>query len=493
MPFVGLVPIALFVEARAPTPEGRRAAVRGCALFGAVHFGILLYWIVVALVWFSPLAILAWAATVAVLAALSGAFGWLLHRALHEARTPLWLALPVLWTASEWARAHLPGSLAFPWLGLGTSLTGFPEVAGMAELVGARGLGFWIAGVGGMLASVLAGIRRGRPVGVRVAVLALVLAAPPAWGVWRARTLTMRPVARVAVVQPNIPEHLKLDTPAALDSTFAAVDRLLARLGPGDVDLVVLPEVAFPGVYIETPGAAAPAERIRAYARQVGAPLLLGGLGYEVDPSGRPVAFNSAFLMEPDGLADYRYDKRHLVPMVERVPLLLPDWLGDLRDFGSFGVGRGWPLARVGGAEYGVLVCYESSYPEAARRFRLRGADVLVNVTNDAWYGREPWYARTAALWQHPAHLVMRAIENRVGVARAANTGISMFVDPLGRIHHATELFTADVRAGTVMTTDELTFFARHGDLVGNAAAVAALALLLATGLPGRRPRGRGG
>jgi apolipoprotein N-acyltransferase len=134
-----------------------------------------------------------------------------------------------------------------------------------------------------------------------------------------------------------------------------------------------------------------------------------------------------------------------------------------------------------------VLICYESTYPEGSRQFRRAGADVLLNITNDAWYGREPLYARTTALWQHPAHMVMRAIENRVGVARAANTGISLFVDPVGRVYNATELFEADIRIDRVQTTDVLTFYTRFGDLVGSGSAAAALLLLVASFSLGRR------
>ena len=191
--------------------------------------------------------------------------------------------------------------------------------------------------------------------------------------------------------------------------------------------------------------------------------------------------FNSAFLVRADGLDDYRYDKRHLVPIVERAPLLPAAWVGGPEYFGSFAAGEGWPLAVVGSETFGVLICYESTFPGASRAFRRAGADVLVNITNDSWYGGEPRWARTLALWQHPAHLVMRAIENRSGVVRSANTGISMFVDPVGRVHEATELFQADVTVATVQTTDLVTFYTRHGDLVGAAAAAAALLLMLSS------------
>ncbi|MCH2461375.1 MAG: apolipoprotein N-acyltransferase, partial [Gemmatimonadetes bacterium] len=185
------------------------------------------------------------------------------------------------------------------------------------------------------------------------------------------------------------------------------------------------------------------------------------------------------FLIDGEGVTDYQYDNRYLVPFVERVPFLPVEWFDAFRYFGGFGVGEGWPLAEVDGTKYGVLICYESSYPEASRRFRQEGAEVLVNITNDAWYGREPLYARTTALWQHPAHMVMRAIENRTGVVRAANTGISLFIDPRGHVYNETELFTSDVHIGIVETTDIQTFYTLYGDLVGGGSAVAALILLL--------------
>jgi apolipoprotein N-acyltransferase len=476
---VDLVPYAVWVRGLPPGREGRRSALRGSLLFGAVHFGLLFYWILVALVWFTSLAVLAFLGAMAALTALAALLGWTLHRSVHEVRAPLWVALPVAWTAAEWFRAHWPGPLAFPWLGLGTSLTAFPELVGIAELVGARGVGFWLALVNGLVAALVLARIEGRPLRGLATAAVLTVALPAAWGSWRAATLEVRDVGPVAVVQPDIPEHLKLDPPAALDSTLASLETLMPRLEPGSVRLVVLPEVAFT-LYPRGAGAGEVMARVQGYAREAGAPILFGSLGFAADGRGGTIPFNSAFLMEPQGLTAYQYDKRHLVPGVERVPLVPGAWLRRLRYFGKFGVGEGWPLARVDELRVGTLICYESTYPEAARRFRLEGADVLVNLTNDAWYGREPLWTRTTALWQHPAHLVMRAIENRVGVARAANTGISLFVDPVGRIHGATRLFEPDVRVDTVRTTDVLTVYTRHGDVVGTASALAALLLVLA-------------
>ena len=141
----------------------------------------------------------------------------------------------------------------------------------------------------------------------------------------------------------------------------------------------------------------------------------------------------------------------------------------------------------VGGARLGILICYEALYPELARSYRVAGADVLLNLTNDAWFGGADGRAATTALRQHPAHLVLRAIENRMGVARAAATGISLFVDPLGRVHRATEPGVAAVAVLDPGTTRGLTLYARLGDLAGTGSA--ALAALLALAALARRTR----
>ena len=484
-PFVGLIPFALWIHGLPPDADGRRAAVRGSIVFGAIYFGIVFYWILVALIWFTGLAILAYLSALLGLIGIAVLFGWTLHRSVHVVRAPLWLALPVAWTAAEWFRAHLPSTIAFPWLGLGSSLTGYPELVGVAELVGSRGVTFWMALVNGLLAALILRLQAGRGVARVAALGALVLAIPMGWGVWRAGSIETRDAARVAVVQPNIPEHIKLDAIAGRDSTLAALERLMPSVDAREVDLIVMPEVTLQVFAAAEPpgGRVAP---IEAYARDKATPIVFGALGYEGDLRSRFSYYNSAFLMEPGGLTDYRYDKRFLVPFVERVPFVPAEWFAGLQYFGGYGVGQGWPLATVGGTDYGVLICYESSYAEASRTFRREGADVLLNLTNDAWYGREPLYARTTALWQHPAHMVMRAIENRMGVARAANTGISLFVDPMGRVHNPTQLFEADLHVDTVLTTDILTFYTRYGDLVGNGSAVAALLLLVGSFRLGR-------
>ena len=487
--FVALVPLAVWVADQADEGNGSSGnasrsvssrVFRGGVWFGVVYFGLLLYWIPLALAAFTWWSIPAYLTVVMVLALGAGGFTWALRRLTHHEGIPLWLALPLTWTALEWMRAHAPGGLAFPWLGLGTSLTGYPELVGAAELVGARGITLWLALLNGLLAEAVRAARArdgARRWAHWVMVFALVLAVPAAWGYWRASTLSVQAVGEVAVVQPNVAAQFRLDGARSNDSTVSSLARLLPEGDGFSPDLVVWPEVTFFGP-IESD--ASLREGVLAVAEKWNAPIVFGGIGETVSGGGDLIPLNSAFMTGRDGgLTDFRYDKHRLVPLVEGVPFRAGKWLEGGTQVDSYGRGVDWPLGRVGdGTRFGVLICYESTYPGHARRFREEGADFLVNLTNDGWFGRERWYTRTAALWQHPAHLVMRAIEHRIGVARAANTGFSLFVDPLGRIYGRTGLFQAAVRSETIYTSDVRTWYTRAGDLAGWTALLLTLGLV---------------
>ena len=504
--FVALVPLAVWVAdqndgrdtlgesgpRRDAGPEASDREVsarvfRGGVWFGLIYFGLLLYWVPLALAAFTWWAVPAYLTGVMIFALGAGCFTWSLRRLTHHGGIPLWLALPLTWTALEWVRAHTPGGLAFPWLGLGTSLTGYPELVGAAELVGARGITLWLALLNGLIAEgVRAARTRDRTQMARWATaFALVLAVPAAWGFWRARTLPIRAVGEIAVVQPNVAAQFRLEGGRSNDSTVASLMRLRPEGTPFSPDLVVWPEMTFFGP-IETNDSLR--ERVLLVAEQWTVPVVFGGIGETVTGDGTSIPFNSAFLTGRNGrLTDFRYDKHRLVPLVEGLPFRRGGWREGGAEVDSYGRGVDWPLGSMGGgARFGILICNESIYASHARRFRLLGADFFLNLTNDGWFGREPWYTRTAALWQHPAHLVMRAIEQRVGVARAANTGFSLFVDPLGRVYGRTELFEAVVRTETIYTSDVLTLYARTGDVSGWTALLLTLGLLV---IPLPRPR----
>lgn len=434
--------------------------------FGVIVNGTVLYWMVVALWHFTPLSFLGYAASLLlVLGPAWGALAVGLVRIRRRTTVPLWAAFPLLWTALEWLIAHL-SDLRFPWLGLGTSLTGVPLLVQWADVAGARGVTLWLAWANVMV--VLAARRRSwRP----AALLAASLALAAGYGVWRHRTLLLRPALTVAVVQPNVDYELKRrnrDNDSLVTALLAATRR--ATQDPA-VRLVVWPEAIVPDYFYRRPDWE---RRIGDEARALRRPLLVGGLDVVFDGAGNYEYFNSAFLFDTTGSARGApvYHKRYLVPIVERVPFVNPRWFGGLEYFGGFGIGRASPVFRVDGAGFGVLICYESAFEDLARRYRRDGADFIVNITNDSWYGR------TAAPYQHAAHLVMRAIETRMGVARSASTGISQFVDPLGRAHQSTPLYVEAIETRPVLTTDVRTPYVRFGDWVGLVALVGAAACL---------------
>jgi apolipoprotein N-acyltransferase len=493
-PFCALVPLLVHVAERRPGAAERWTATRGGFLAGTIYFGLLLYWMVSALLFYTVLAVPGYLLTVLILAGFVGAFAALLHL-VHERLplVPLALAAAALWTALEWLQGHL-GPLSFPWLGLGMSLTGFPRLASAADLVGSRGLGFLLVLVNGLIAETVLRFRAGSvhrrallPPAAAAAAIALGLLG---YGAWRMATLELVPASRVAVVQPNIPEEMKLDPDVALDTSLKALTALTRRIERDAVDLVVWPEVAVPAL-ISHWHYAQLQDTVRALSVHAGAPILVGAYGHEGEPWDRATFFNSAFVVAAEGFTEAPYHKQHLVPFVERVPFIDPGLLrrftGELRYFGGLSAGRGGPVLGPDGSRYGVLICYESIFAEVSRRYRRDGADFLVNITNDAWYGREQWYTRTTALWQHPAHMTMRAIENRVGVARAANTGISLYVDPLGRNYERTPLFVADVRTAPVLTTRVDTLYVRWGDWLARLAVALAAALVAGALVLGRR------
>jgi apolipoprotein N-acyltransferase len=176
---------------------------------------------------------------------------------------------------------------------------------------------------------------------------------------------------------------------------------------------------------------------------------------------GRLYNYNSAFLLSPSQKVAGKYDKIHLVPYGEYIPLkrFFPFINKMVAGIGDFSSGDSISLLGLPEASFGVLICYEIIFPDLTRRFVKQGAQFLVNITNDAWFGK------TSAPHQHLSMAVVRAIENRRYIARAANTGISAFIDPTGEIKSATGLFTESFLTGTIGIMDMKTFYTTYGDV----------------------------
>ena len=457
--FLCLIPVVWLIQRGASDSRPlKRHLVQGF-WYGLTSNGLLLYWMVYALWRLTRLSVLGYLATIVVLAAYASVMfalaGWIQRRG----RVSPIVVFPVLWTSVEWLVGH-QGAIHFPWLGLGTSLAGFPTVIQVAEVIGARGVTFLLVLANTALALAWLERRNTRKVAAQIGIVTAGLLGATAYGLVRQATIEMRPLGKVTVLQPNVPFEKKHDRTLHDSIVRATIDLSAVAVERTSPQLVVWPESALPDYLFRHQEWE---QLIAAQVRQSGIPLVTGGLHVvwgETDDEYD--YYNSAFLFDATGdrTSHPVYHKRYLVPLVERVPFVNPRWF-DLRWFGGFSTGGLGELYEVGIGRFGIMVCYESAFENLSRNYRRRGADFLVNVTNDDWFGQ------TTAPFQHAAHLVLRAIENRISIARAANSGISGFVDPLGRESKKTRLREKTFASEMVSTADVLTIYTRLGDWVG--------------------------
>ena len=469
--FAALIPFAVAIAERADGDGTARSAARIGFWFGLLGYGLNLYWMASALALYTNLAFLGYGATIVLLAIIIAGTGAALFAARRATRWPLAVLLPAVWVAKEVVLNHL-GDIAFPWLPLGLSVAHLPLAAQIADVSGVHGVSFWIAAVGGLLADAWL-LRARRPAVVaRVVGVAVAVAVVLGYGAWRLATIQLRPVAPIAIVQPNIPQDEKWQAAnrGRIVGMLASLTRQEIARHDGE-RLILWPEAALPGFLVQHPEWRA---TIGSLARAGHVPLLFGMLDVQWRSRTDYDYYNAAMLADSTGRIDVQhpYRKTYLVPIVERVPFVNPNWFSHLQYFGGFGRGGSPVPFSLPFGTVGVLICYESIFPQRSLLYRREGTDVLVNITNDAWFGR------TTAPWQHEAHLSLRAIENRVGIVRDGNTGISAYVDPLGRVHGETEIFTDAIRTYDAQTTSVVPVYVRAGDWVGLLSVVAVLGLL---------------
>ena len=464
--FFAIVPAVLLVRAAALAGDPR-AAFRYGWWYGLITNALVLYWMVVALWHFTPFSALGYLATIAIIGLLTAVMFWFVVRLrLALPGVPLWIVFPVAWTMLEWVIGHL-GDIRFPWLGLGTSLADAPVLVQWADLAGARGVTLWLAWCNVAIVEAAADLRGAPHALRRYAIVLATLLLAAGYGLWRVKTLPIRDVGVVGLIQPNEGFSEKWN-PAHADSAMHTLlslsQGLVAR--PPKPQLLIWPEAAIPGFFLDHPQWDA---EVGTFVRTEHVPLLTGGLNAEPE-EGRARGYriyNATFFYDTTGDRTRApiYAKRYLVPVTEKVPFvpvaLFRAIPGLARWSGAFRSGRTAPIYSSPLGRFGVVICYESAFEEAARGYRANGANFLINVTNDAWFGS------TSAPAQHASHLVLRAIETRMGVARAANSGISEFVDPLGRAYDATRMNQAASISGLLRTSDVIPLYVRLGDWVG--------------------------
>ena len=374
-------------------------------------------------------------------------------------------ALAASWTAFEWLRSWL--LTGFTWGGLGYAWHDNALALGLAQLSGVHGVSF-IAVLFGASVIALPAKRVAACAGLAlVAGLHAYSAISVASSVGGSRSL------RVAVLQGNIDQGVKW-TAQAFEDTLLAYEDLSRRAAADGAQLIVWPETAVPAplAYPEL------RDRIAALARELRTPLIVGAVGTDFDANGRPTAFyDSAFIFSHAGVLLDRYDKSHLVPFGEYLPLR--PLLGRLIRAVATGATASdvtageppraidVPLANGETIRVGIPICYELIFPDLVRRFADDGAQLLVGITNDAWYGR------TGSPHQFLAMTALRSAETRLPLARAANTGVSALIDGEGHVGARTRIFERDLVVGDVTVREARTFYTEHGEVFAHACAAA--------------------
>ncbi len=407
-------------------------------------------------------------------------FGWATGRLVSRFGTLGLLGTPFLWVGTELLRVHT--FFEFPWCLLGYSQHPFLPVIQIASVTAVYGVSFLLVLFGALVAVALLEPRR------RTACLtaAAVLVA----GTWAAGSVVLaRPVAEtgrvtVGLVQGGIKQEDKW-LPETAWSNVGRHVQLTEQAAAQGATLVVWPESAVPFLYDEEP---ALANLLQETVSRLGVFLFFGNDDREAGPDGERQIYVGAKLLDPGGRVGARYRKIHLVPFGEYVPLKAVFTFGGrfaaklVREVADFSPGKEPVTGDVAGHRVGGYICYEAIFPSLVRQFTANGAELLLNITNDAWYGR------TSAPYQHMAMAAFRAVENRRYVVRAANTGITAVVDPRGRVLESTRLFDTTVLVREVPFVSEPSFYARHGDLFERACAAVALSLVAASYGWRRRP-----
>lgn len=473
---LALVPLLYWLDEH--PDRGAYGRLRAGLLLGLLTHLITLHFMI-AMVEFSWLAILLYLGTALALAArmalIVALLGWL------RRRTGLsWgLLLPLGWVPFEWLQTF--GDLRFTGDQLAHTLSGYPFLVQFADLVGPYGVGAFMLCVNALVYESLLRRdrqRRGRAALGLTVLLVLVLGYDlQAW----TRDELSGPELRVALVQPNIPQSVKLD-PQTHALQWAALEQLTHEAAAQQPDLIVWPETARPAPlyhWLDRPETYAIAD-VQRLARQLGTPILTGVEYARVNSGEDYELYNAAMLVDGEGQLSASWSaKVFLVPFVEALPFrplfgrFLEGRGGEWRWItGGFSPGpRDAPIA-IDGARAGVLVCYEQLFGDLARGLRNAGADLQIVITNDAWFGRTIFQRFQADA------LRLRAIENRSAFLRVANTGISGLVDSRGRLQQATPLFERAVRVFDIPLAGKRTVFDRVGNVVAWLACVGLLCLV---------------
>lgn len=443
----------------------RRQALFFGFFFGTVHFLVQLYWIVFVIghygglpLYFSVPALL----LLCLYLALYFVIFTMFVRCFLARFSPficLWL-IPAVWVAMDYLRSVVFSG--FPWMDLGYGTADVSLLMQSADIWGHHGLTFIIVLLNTFFGLLLLYKKELRSLTAMTVSVLLLLLVTGTYSVWRMQGVESQfetaTSLNVGVVQGNIDQGQKWNPTkqGTTVKTYLEQSRLLMR---ADVvpDLLLWPETALPFFPLGHP-LLSPISR---FLQEEQVMLLTGSPWYERDllSKGGIKLYNSSLLFNTQGQITGRTSKNHLVPFGEYVPFkkFLPFIAPLVEGVGDFIPGKVADPPACKNGRIGVLICFESIFPDISRKWVDAGANLLVNITNDAWYGK------SSAPYQTLAMTRLRAVETRRTIVRSANTGFSAFIDPLGRTLEESPLFVNWQRAGRVALMEQRTFFVRWG------------------------------
>ncbi|MBN2654622.1 MAG: apolipoprotein N-acyltransferase [Nitrospirae bacterium] len=479
---IGLVPLLVSTYTNNP----KQAFLKGF-ISGLVFFIITIYWIYHSIYHYGhinfALTILLVLLLCSYLALFFGAFTAIYSYCMKKTDLPALFVAPVFWTALEFLRSYL--MTGFPWASLGYSQYSFLHLIQIADLTGIYGVSFIIVAINGAVTDLVIMEKRKveKPLysliptftGFGILFVALVLVF--SYGFYRLSQDRSLKEITAAVVQGNIEQDAKWVPEYQKDvlSTYQTLTRQAATHNPS---IIIWPETALPFSFDYHKQLS---EDLVSFQKELGSYLLTGSIIVKhPDPEKNmlsPGSSNSAILLDKDGKLSYVYDKIHLVPFGEYIPmrglLFFVDKL-------AYGIGEYIPgdthlKANTPFGRFSTLICYEIAFPGLVRKFFTKGGDFIVTITNDAWFGK------TKGPYQHFTMAVFRAIENRKPVIRAANTGISGLIDSNGKIVKESRLFERTYQILNVKTDSSMTFYTRFGDIFSYLSIISALFIIMKT------------
>ncbi len=370
---------------------------------------------------------------------------------------PRIFVLASLWTVLEFMRSTL--FTGFGWATLAHSQYTNLWMIQIADIVGIYGISFLIILVNLVVFETLKKKENSQYIRRLQFITACILIFCLLYGLWTLKTAHFSSSIKVAVVQSNVKERIQW-TPGDMSVTLDKYMALTDAVSKTHPDIIVWPETSLPGVLSDNPSYL---QRIQLKAMDLNIPILMGSVLDEGDHY-----FNSAILVGDKGAVKGHYNKIHLVPFGEFLPLRpILGWLNASIDVEDFTSGTEYTVFSVGksGRKFGVLICFEDTLHDLPRQFVKAGAEFFVNMTNDAWF------KDTKAPFLHLSGAVFECIQNKRSMARAANTGVSGFIDPLGRIlelvqdEKGKKTFITAFAAREIPLNHQMTFYSKYADI----------------------------